>query len=134
MNVSIEKIIREKAVNDPWWQGTSEQQVVGKYGQLFHPKNLDGLTKENFKSFLLIKNNLHWEGIHRQGNIITADMVALRKFLKYILDDNTPVEKRLNTEFIENGGYWVKGIGRAIITPILMLVYPNKYGVWNTKS
>ncbi|OGM25449.1 hypothetical protein A2715_05370 [Candidatus Woesebacteria bacterium RIFCSPHIGHO2_01_FULL_39_32] len=134
MSSVIEKVIKEKAVNDPWWQGTSEQQVIGKYGQLFQPKNLDKLTKEDFKSFLLIKNNLHWEGIHRQGNIITSDMNALKRFLKHVLDEKLTLEKRLNTEFIENGGYWVKGIGRAIITAILMVVYPEKYGIWNTKS
>jgi len=129
----IKDIIQNKAKNDPWWK-TSEPKVGGKYGKLFHPNNLENLTKEDFKSFLLPKNNLHWEGIHRQGNIITSDMGALKRFLKYVLDEKTPIDARLNTEFIENGGLWVKGIGRAIITAILMVVYPEKYGVWNTKS
>lgn len=101
---------------------------------VFNPENLKNLTRDEFKSFLLIKNNLHWEGIHRQGNIITADMEALKRFLTYVLAEDIPIEERLSTEFIENGGYWVKGIGRAIITAILLVVYPSKYGVWNTKS
>lgn len=133
MNSTIQQIIQEKAKRDPWWN-TSEQQVIGTYGKIFSPKNIDKLTKEDFKSFLLIKNNLHWEGIHRAGNIITSDMKALKRFLAHVLDERLPVEQRFNTEFVENGGLWVKGIGRAVITSILLVVYPDKYGVWNTKS
>src|SRR3989344_723425 len=128
----IQTTIAEKA-KSPWWKD-SERQVIGKYGKVFHPSQLDKLSKEDFKSFLLTKNNLHWEGIHRQGTLITSDMDALRRFLKYVLDEKMPIEKRLNTEFIEHGGLWVKGIGRAVITAILLVVYPEKYGVWNTKS
>jgi len=51
-----------------------EEEVIKRYGTIFHPSNLDKLTKEEFKSFLLMKNNKHWDGIHRQGNIITLDM------------------------------------------------------------
>ena len=57
MNSTITQIIKDRAPKDPWWD-TSESKVVGKYGKLFHPDNLDNLTKEDFKSFLLIKNNL----------------------------------------------------------------------------
>jgi hypothetical protein len=51
-----------------------ENNVIKKYGSMFHPDNLDRLTAEKFKSFLLIRNNKHWEGIHRQGNMLTSDM------------------------------------------------------------
>ncbi|KKS96375.1 MAG: hypothetical protein UV73_C0011G0047 [Candidatus Gottesmanbacteria bacterium GW2011_GWA2_43_14] len=128
----IQKIIDEKR-NNPWWI-ESEKKVVGKYGQIFKPTNLDNLTKEDFKSFLLIKNNLHWEAIHRQGNIITADMKILIKFLKYLLNESIPIKERLSTKFVEDGGLWVKGMGRAVMSPIMMVVYPDKYGVWNTRS
>lgn len=128
----IQEVISQKR-NEPWWVD-SEKQVIGRYGQVFHPANLDRLTKEDFKSFLLIKNNLHWGAIHRQENLVTADMPALIKFLKYVLDENIPIKDRLSTNFKEKGGYWIKGIGRAVITPILLVVYPNKYGVWNSRS
>jgi len=29
---------------------------------------------------------------------------------------------------------YIKGLGRAIVTPVLLVVYPNKYGVYNSKS
>lgn len=135
MDISIEKIIKVKTVNDPWWN-TSEQQVVGRYGKLFNPKNLDRLTKEDFKSFLLIKNNLHWEGIHRQGNMITSNMDVLINCLKQLLNENLPLKERLDQIFNVKGRgeYAIRGLGKAVITPILLVVYPNKYGVWNTRS
>lgn len=128
----IQKTILEKA-NDPWWL-ESEKKVIGKYGQMFNPANLDQLTKEDFKSFLLIKNNLHWEGIHRQGNLITSDMETLKRYLKYLLNEEIPIRERLKQVFNAKGGYVIKGLGKAVITPILLVVYPTKYGVWNTRS
>lgn len=123
----------EKGKDKSWWS-ESERQVVGRYGKVFDSANLKHLTKEDFKSFLLIKNNLHWEGIHRQENLITADMPKLIKFLQYVLNEDLPLKERLDTEFTNKGGYWIKGIGRAVITPILLVAYPSKYGVWNSKS
>lgn len=128
----IQKIIDEKT-NNPWWI-EAEKKVSGRYGHIFNPANLDRLTKEDFKSFLLIKNNLHWEGIHRQGNLITSDMDKLRGFLKLLLDENIPIKERLQKLFDKRGGYYIKGLGRAVVTPIMLLVYPDKYGVWNSRS
>ena len=128
----IQEVISLKR-NESWWI-ESEKQVIGRYGQMFHPANLDQLTKEDFKSFLLIKNNLHWGGINRSSNAVTTDMPALTKFLKYVLDENIPIKERLSTNFTEKGGYWIKGIGRAVITPILLVMHPTKYGVWNSRS
>ncbi len=128
----IQKVVKNRA-KDPWWV-TSEKKVVGEYGQLFNPANLDGLIKEDFKSFLLLKNNLHWEGIHRQGNLVTSDMDALKKFLHLLLDENIPIKERLQKAFSKRSSYNIKGLGRAVVTPILLVVYPAKYGVWNTKS
>jgi len=130
----IQKIILEKA-SDPWWL-ESEKKVIGKYGQMFNPTNLDQLTKEDFKSFLLIKNNLHWEGIHRQSNLVTSDMEALKNCLKNLLDETIPIKERLRQVFNVKGRgeYVIKGLGKAVITPILLVVYPTKYGVWNSRS
>lgn len=111
-----------------------EKQVIQKYGNIFNPSNLNNLTAEDFKSFLLMKNNKHWEGIHRQGNIITSDMNKLKKALENMLNESKSLEERLNFLFPNNKPNYIKGLGRAIATPILMMVYPNKYGVWNTKS
>lgn len=111
-----------------------QKEVIKKYGKLFNPMNLDNLTSEDFKSFLLIKNNRHWEGIHRQGNMITADMDKLKNGLKILLDEKRDIKERLNFLFPQNKTHYIKGLGRAVITPILLVVYPEKYGVYNSKS
>lgn len=111
-----------------------EEQVIAKFGKMFSSSNLNQLTKEDFASFLLIKNNRHWEGIHRQVNIIIADMPKLREALGILLDETRPLDERLDTLFPKNGTSMIKGLGRAIVTPVLMMVYPDKYGVYNTKS
>lgn len=111
-----------------------EKEVIEKYSSIFNPENLETLTKEDFKSFLLIKNNKHWEGIHRQNNMITQDMDKLRNALRILLDESKPLKERLDFLFPQNKNNYIKGLGRAIVTPILMVVYPEKYGVYNKRS
>lgn len=110
-----------------------DQELTAKYGSLFHPSNLDVLTREQFKSFLSIKNNKHWEGIHRQGNLITRDMDKLRSALQILLDENEPIKERLDKLFPRGQPNYIKGLGRAIATPILLAVYPDEYPVYNSK-
>lgn len=126
------KIIKIRS-NTSWWID-AEREVINRYGQLFHPQNLEQITKEDFKSFLLIKNNLHWDGIHRQSNLITADMDKFKNSLQMLLNESISLNTRLDQLFDKNSEYFIKGLGKAVITPILLVVYPNKYGVWNTKS
>jgi len=125
--------IIEKHKKNSWWL-KSEEKVIGKYGKLFHPSNLNKLTKEEFKSFLLIKNNLHWDGIHRQGNLITEDMNKLKKALSVLLDENRDIKERLNFLFPMKEKNYIVGLGRAVVTPILLVVYPKKYGAWNSRT
>lgn len=111
-----------------------EQEVIAKYGELFHPKNIDNLTAEDFKSFLLFKNNRHWVGIFRTSSLIISDMPKLRAAMKILLDESQPLERRLDKLFPPKGPNYIKGMGKAIATPILLVVYPDKYGVWNERS
>lgn len=110
----------------------AEREVIEKYGRMFHPNNLDNLTAGDFKEFLLIKNNKHWKGIHRQGNMITQDMEKLKSALKLLLDETKPIKERLEKILPKNKPPMIKGLGRAVITPILMVVYPDKYCVYNS--
>ncbi|MGI5818084.1 MAG: hypothetical protein ACOX9R_08295 [Armatimonadota bacterium] len=109
-----------------------ETEVLSRYGPAFAPAHLDALTAEEFKSFLLIRNNRHWDGIHRHSGSITSDMDALRDTLGFLLDESIPIEERLND--IRGGGdHAIKGLGRSVITPIMLIVYPDKYAVLNSK-
>ena len=111
----------------------NEKKVIARFQPIFTPENLDNLTAEDFKSFLRSKNNKHWWGIQRQSGHLTEDMDHLRNALRILLDESKPIEQRLDTLFPENKPKYIKFLGRAVATPILLVVYPNKYSVYNRK-
>ena len=61
-------------------------------------------------------------------------MDRLREALSILVDENRPLRERLETLFPKGRSGFLKGLGRAVATPILAVVYPEKYGVFNTKS
>jgi hypothetical protein len=61
-------------------------------------------------------------------------MERLRKALAVLLDETKPIQDRLDRLMDKNGPLYVKGLGRAVLTPILMCVYPDKYAVYNRIS
>ena len=113
---------------------SAKDEVINRYQRLFNPDNLSNLSKEDFLSFLKSDNNMHWSHLYRQQNQITADMDTLREAIRFLLDENTPLETRLDRLRPSNGEPWIKGLSRAIITPILLIMYPEKYCVWNGTS
>lgn len=110
------------------------EEMLARYGQLFDPANIPNLTEEEFKSFLSIKNNKHWEGIHRQSGLLTRDMDRLREALSILVDEERLMRERLDELFPKGQPGFLRGLGRAVATPILTVVYPEKYGVFNSRS
>ncbi len=111
----------------------AQKAAMEHYGRYFVPENIDNITQDGFKDFLLLKNNKHWTGINRQPGIY-ADMSRLRQCLKILLDESMPIEDRLDRIIPKDGPPFIKGLGKAVITPILMCVYPDKYAVYNRIS
>ena len=111
----------------------AKEEVLRRYQRVFSDENLPRLTEEDFRGFLLIKNNRHWDGIHRHGSIITEDMAALRDALTGLLDEGQPLSKRLDKLYRRPGEGLVKGLGPATFTPILFVRYPEQYVVFNKK-
>ena len=107
----------------------ARDEVIGHFGKLFSPTRLDRLTAEEFKSFLAQKNNKHWSGLTRHQERMCRDMDRLRAALGLLLDESRPIDERY-TEALD----MIRGMGKAVATAILMMVYPAKYGVWNNTS
>lgn len=125
--------------NDKYFQigaqiSNAKNQVLAKYQPIFSPDNLDNLTVDDFKGFLLFKNNQHWDGIQRQSGFMTADMDKLKDALKLLLNEELPIKTRLNRLRPSSGEPMVKGLGRAVITAILQVMHPDKYGVLNNTA
>ena len=107
----------------------SRDEVFARYQPIFHPDHIPNLTADEFKSFLLLENNRHWTGLHRQGGRICADMDKLRKALGILLDESAPIDSRLDSAV-----NMISGMGKNIATGILVIFRPNQYGVWNNRS
>ena len=112
----------------------ARDEVLARYQPIFSSANIKNLTKEEFHSFLLFENNKHWKQIHRQVNQITSDMDALRKGLTILLDETQDINTRLERLRPRNGNPLIPGAGKAKLTAILLIAYPDRYGVWNELS
>ena len=108
----------------------ARDEVIARFGRSFAPENLAALTADEYHAFLRFDTNQHWSAINRYSTRTTRDMDALRRALATLLDEGRPLAERYD----EATGGMVEGLGRAVSTPILHVVYPERYGVWNGKS
>lgn len=114
-------------------EAAAQKAALDSYGQLFRPDNIANITEAEFKAFLLLNNNKHWANIHRYPNIY-SDMPRLKTALSVLVDEKLPVRDRLDQIIDKSGPLYIRGLGRAVLTPILMCVYPTKYAVYNRIS
>jgi len=106
-----------------------KDEVLTRYRPILNPDNIAELREVDFRSFLYFENNRHWTGLTRQVSRLTADMAQLRHALALLLDESRPIAER----FDEALGS-VKGLGKALATAVLLVSYPDHYGVWNNIS
>jgi hypothetical protein len=99
---------------------------------IFSPKGVASLTKQDMTGFLSYKQNKRWREISRDD--VTADMVRLRAALLVLIDESRSIADRLNTLEPGRGELAVAQLGKAKLTPLLLVTYPKKYGVWNDYS
>lgn len=109
----------------------ARDEVLARYQPIFSRENISHLTEEDFTSFLHPKNNKHWNGFYRQKRELTADMSALRQALSILLDESRPIDERFDRVVSAS---MVKGLGKGLATAILLVAYPDRYGVWNNTS
>ena len=107
----------------------ARDEVIEHFGKLLLPERLDELTEEEFRSFLLFRNNRHWTGLTRHQESMCSDMGRLRDTLALLLDESRPIEGRY-TEALSS----IRGFGKAVACAVLNVVYPETYGVWNNTS
>jgi len=106
--------------------------VISRYQPLF--LNPAALSWEEFESFLSFENNKHWKGLFFQKRKLEAQFDQLKSALTLLVDESQPLETRLNQLIEKGGSHNIKGMGKGLITPILLVAYPDKYSVWNRNS
>ncbi|MCX7428960.1 MAG: hypothetical protein NTW96_25455 [Planctomycetia bacterium] len=112
----------------------ARDQVLARYQAVFAPDHLPLLTEEEFKGFLLFENNRHWTGLARKGYSLCGDMSRLREALTILLDEGQPIQQRLDRLVPKASPRFLRKFGKALITAILHVAHPDKYGVYNGTS
>jgi hypothetical protein len=107
----------------------ARDQVIGRFGELFALERIPQLSAEEFKSFLVFKNNRHWTGLNRHQESMCQDVPKLRRSLGLLVDESQAIDERLTKALS-----MIPGMGRALATALLLVIYPDKYGVWNNTS
>jgi hypothetical protein len=107
----------------------SKGEVLSRFQPIFTRDHLPQLTEQEFSPLLYLENNHHWSGLHRHLPKIRANMPLLRKVLAELLEESKSIEERFNYA-VET----VPGMGKAIVTAILQIIFPDEYGVWNNTS
>lgn len=101
--------------------------VLTRFRPIFQSGAMGALKEDDFRQFLSVDHNKHWTGLLRQPATF-ADMKELRKTLCVLVDENRPIQDRVNT------ATKAPGMGVAKVSAILLVAYPAKYGVWNGTS
>jgi hypothetical protein len=86
----------------------------------------------DFRDFLYFKNNLSWTTLYRTGLEALSNPERLWEQITFIQDESIPIQTRVREAL--NGKYYVRGIGKNILTALLHTFYPDKYGVWNNRT
>jgi len=115
-----QKLEVRKIVND-------REEVLGRFSPVFQPGAVADLDAGLFRNFLNIEHNKHWTGLERQPQLY-ADMGRLRKVLSVLVDETRPIAERVDAVIK------APGMGVAKLSAILLIAYPEKYGVWNGTS
>jgi hypothetical protein len=109
-----------------------ELEVTQYWGVIFSPKGAKTLTKQDMTGFLSFAQNKRWREISREN--VTADMEKLRVAISCLVDETLPIAERLNLIEPARGELAIPHLGKAKLTPILLVAHPKNYGVWNDYS
>lgn len=106
---------------------TKRDEVMGRFGPLF--RDPSGLSQQDYLDFLSFQHNHHWTGLERLGRAAAHDMDNLRDAISILVDETIPLSERIDTSVA-----MVHGVSTGTITPMLLLAFPDRYGVWNGTS
>jgi hypothetical protein len=101
------------------------------------PSAIDTLTDDELRERFLEyythgAGRYRWYPVNRDK--LVKDVTLLRNTLKFLLDENIDIGKKLH-ETLGNGGlHAIEGMGRNLVTSIFEDLDPEKYCTWNTKT
>ncbi len=109
-----------------------EQEICAYWGVIFSAKGIATLTKQDMTGFMSYQQNKRWREISQEN--VTANMDQLRAALSCLVDESRSIAERLNDLEPGRGALAVPHLGKAKLTPLLLVTHPKQYGVWNDYS
>lgn len=109
-----------------------EVEVCEYWSVIFSAKGVATLTKQDITGFLSYRQNHRWREISKED--VAADMPRLRAALSVLLNESVDIVERLDSLEPGRGALAVLHLGKAKLTPILLVTNPRRYGVWNDYS
>lgn len=109
----------------------ARNSVLARFGPVFAPNAVGQIAPAVFLDFLDFRSNRHWHGLDRHGQSLISDLERLRQALSILVDESRPIEERLDEIRPPAGKPMVRNMGKALITAILHVTYPERYGVLN---
>ena len=106
---------------------TKRDGVLERFGPLF--RDPMRLTKQDYLDFLSFNHNHHWTGLERLGRPAADDIDNLRDALSTLVEGSLSLSERF-----DSAASRINGVKSATLTPILLVAYPDRYGVWNGTS
>lgn len=111
---------------------STEKEVIARYSKVFITSHINDLQWEEFHGFMLFSNNHHWSSLQRSSGALKANFDKLKIALKILLNEDMPIEERLQRTVSVDGENKVTGLGPALVTAILTVAFPEKYAVYNS--
>jgi MoxR-like ATPase/PAS domain-containing protein len=136
MDSAVQKI--EPLISDPseelakWI--SDKDRVYNRFQQVFSPEEIRELSTEELEEFLKPEFNGHWSGFSSWKSALLSDIDTVRGEFSKLIDEERPLISRLDRMRPKNGSNPIKGAAESILTAILHIAYPEKYGVWNLLS
>lgn len=109
-----------------------ELEVTQYWSVIFSPQGIASLTKQDITGFMSYRQNHRWKEISRED--VAVDMDRLRTALLVLMDESRPISERMNSLEAGRGELAIAHLGKAKLTPLLMVKMPKRYGVWNEYS
>ena len=85
----------------------------------------------DFKKYACFKGNQSWN-LKRAGAEALMHPDQLKRVLLLLQENKTPVEDRINSCL--KGEYVCPGIDRSVLTSLLHMYWPTKFGAWNKNT
>lgn len=113
---------------------SARDTVYDRYSPVFSSGTLSNLTSEELKTFLDLYDTKHGTGVPGAKRSFLSNIAGIQKILQILLDESLHIDDRFQIIEKKAEEEEIEGLGKGILTTILHVAYPDRYGVWDGTS